>query len=233
MHRTYVLGLFELTCERERLPTRRIRAFVRTFATVDPLDEIELPPPLPLVRTCGIHGCPKSARPGGWRCREHHLLDVKRWRADNRRQINRRRRETAKGRDAAQCAADSARAKLAMALRRGTIRRGTCEVCNRSKVTAYIADPQAWRDIVWLCPDDRTGFIERHEEEERTRCNRDAWTTERETALAAVATLPPAQRTELETIAARDPFGLRPLDSQAPLFLIQLVRAYQARYGTT
>lgn len=54
------------------------------------------------------------------------------------------------------------------------------------------------------------------------------WAHQREAALVAVAGLPEEERESLYEIAAHGPAGVR-LSPEAPLFAIQLVRAYQLR----
>jgi hypothetical protein len=55
------------------------------------------------------------------------------------------------------------------------------------------------------------------------------WERERAETLAAIALLPPAERARLEAIAACGPGGLR-LAPEAPLYVIQLVRAYRSEH---
>jgi hypothetical protein len=98
--------------------------------------------------------------------------------------------------------------------------------CGKARVTVFLPNPATWWEVVWLCRDHRAAFIERHREEESLRREREAWNARRETALAAIAILPQAQRARLHEIAARGPAGLL-LTPQAPLYTIQLVRAYE------
>jgi len=76
---------------------------------------------------------------------------VRRYRAEHRRALAVRRRDAAAGRGDDVRARDSARAKLAMALLRGTLARGRCVDCGDGKVIGMIADPAHWRDAVWVC----------------------------------------------------------------------------------
>ena len=56
------------------------------------------------------------------------------------------------------------------------------------------------------------------------------WIDQRDAALAAIALLSKEERAALYEIAAVGPAGVR-LDPAAPLFSIQLVRAYRRRRG--
>jgi len=91
---------------------------------LDELEDLPPPAPLPLIRFCGARGCKRRARPGGRHCSFCHAVAVRRWREDDRRELAVRRRDAAIGRDEGARARDSARAKFAMALRRGTLERG-------------------------------------------------------------------------------------------------------------
>ncbi len=177
-------------------------------------------------RTCSKPGCVRRPRADGSYCKpcfahanrvSHHL---------HRRERNARRRERAEERDEAARAADSARAKLAVAIARDTIDKGPCVVCHVRNVTAYIADPSEWRDVLWVCRAHRADEVARR----TTPPEIDpaiAWQAEREVALTAIASLPDVERDRLFAIAARGPVGIR-LSPNAPLFMIQLVHAYHA-----
>jgi len=97
---------------------------------LDALDELGPPPPLPRIRFCGAPGCRRRARPGGRHCPGCHTAAVRRWRAEHRRALTVRRRDAAAARNDDARARDSGRAKLAMALRRGTLERGRCRECD-------------------------------------------------------------------------------------------------------
>lgn len=213
---------------------------MRNIAPIDPLEEIELPPPLRSIRPCGIVTCRNPARSGGWRCQAHHRLDVRRWRSKNRFAINTRRRGIANERDAAKRATDSARAKLAMALKRGKIQRGVCVECCSPKVAAYIADPARWRDIVWVCHEHRHAVIEgllKHEQARKKQAIRNA---KREWALAVLASFPPDVQAEIQALALRPPpifrntiFHDRELEIGSPFYLSQLVAEVEKRVAST
>lgn len=98
------------------------------IAPLDELDDLGPPPPLPLIRYCGAKGCPRRARPGGRQGSGCHAAAVRNWREKNRRELAVRRRDAAAARGDDVRARDSARSKLAMALRRGTLQRGRCVV---------------------------------------------------------------------------------------------------------
>ncbi len=55
-----------------------------------------------------------------------HTAAMRRWREEHRRELAVRRRDAAAARDDDARAQDSGRAKLVMALRRGTLERGRC-----------------------------------------------------------------------------------------------------------
>jgi hypothetical protein len=42
-----------------------------------------------------------------------------------------------------------------VAISRGKIRKDVCSVCGRDEVTALIADPARWWEVVWICREDR------------------------------------------------------------------------------
>jgi hypothetical protein len=209
---------------------------VRKIAPIDPLDDISAPPPSRFAKPCGIENCPDVARPGGWRCRAHHRLDVRQWRSQNTTTIKARRRNTAAARDEDKRVADSARAKVAMALKRGKITKGLCVEprCASAEVTAYIADPTKWREIVWVCRDHRAAVVEGIAERERARVKQDAWKTKREWALFVFETLPPGLQAEIRTLARRNPiFRDRVLEVDSPLYLSKLVSEVEKRISPT
>ena len=203
---------------------------LRPLDELDDLDEIELPKPLPLRRICSAKACRGTARPGGRHCLACHARAVRRYRDRHAQQLVTRRRDAAALRDEATRAADSARAKLAMALRRGTMRRGLCQICGTTDVMGVVEDPQRWRDVVWVCRRDRDVARERQVEAQAQLIasrERAAWAEERTRALAAIELLPPDERARLEALAERGPAGMR-LSPGAPLYVMNLVRAYKA-----
>ncbi len=195
---------------------------------IEPLDELPLLAPLPLVRFCGARGCKRRARPGGRHCPSCHAAAVRRWREDHRRDLAARRRDAAAVRDHDVRARDSARAKLAMAVRRGAIARGRCLDCGEAQVIGLIADPARWREVVWICREHRETELERRRgaSERRTyEAKQVVWYDERARVLAAIELLPLAERAELHALAARGPAGMRLLPG-APLYVMNLVHVY-------
>jgi len=207
----------------------------RSLDELDDLDEIELPKPLPLRRICSAKACRGTARPGGRYCRPCHAVVVRRYRDRHAQQLATRRRDTDARRDEATRAADSARAKLAMALRRGTMLRGLCQICGTAaEVMGIIEDPQGWRDVVWVCRRDRDEARERQRDGQvevaRAR-ERAAWADERTQVLTAIELLPPNERAQLHALAGRGPAGWT-LSPDAPLYVMNLVRIYESRSST-
>ncbi len=203
----------------------------RPLDELDDLEDIELPKLLPLRRICSTKACRGTARPGGRHCLACHARAVQRYRDRHGQQLATRRRDAAAMRDEATCAADSARAKLAMALRRGTMQRGLCQRCGTAaEVLAIIEDPQQWRDVVWVCRRDRDVARERRRDEEAQLAasrERAAWAEERTRVLAAIELLPPDIRARLHALAAQGPAGST-LSPEAPLYMMNLVRVYKA-----
>ena len=175
--------------------------------------------------SCSKPGCRRPPRPDGRYCKPCFAEANRRSHARHRTARNLRRRDRAAGRDDDTQARDNARAKLGVALARGTIVKEPCVVCGgRTNVTACIANPALWREVVWVCREHR-----RDEIAKRTPGPDPAerWGRRREAALCAIAALPEAERARLHAIAARGPAGIvvRP---EAPFFLIRLVQAYES-----
>jgi len=128
-------------------------------------------------------------------------------------------------------ARDSSRAKLAMALRRGTLKRGRCRECGAREVVGLIADPADWRAVVWVCREHRQAEIERRRDGAAQRAadaKQAAWYAERARVLAAIELLPPVERAQLHALAALGPAGTQ-LSPGAPLYVMNLVRVCKAR----
>ena len=203
------------------------------MAPFDELDDPEdrRPPLLPLIRYCGAPGCRRRARPGGRHCPGCHAAAVRRYRDDHRRELAVRRRDAAAVRDEDARARDSARAKLAMALRRGTLERGRCRECGSAAVMGLIAEPGRWREVVWVCREHRQAELERRRDaaaQQAADAKQAAWYAERARVLAAIELLPPAERAQVHALAARGPAGTQ-LSPGAPLYMMNLVRVYRAR----
>jgi hypothetical protein len=178
-----------------------------------------------LAVSCSKPGCRRPPRPNGRYCKPCFAQANRASHARHRKERNLRRRNRAAERDDDTQSRDNARAKLGVALARGTIVKGPCVACGgHTKVTAYIANPALSREVVWVCREHR-----RDEIAKRTPAPDPAelWQRRREAALRAIAALPEPERARLHAIAARGPAGivLRP---EAPLFLIRLVQAYEA-----
>jgi len=203
---------------------------VRKIAPIDELDDLGPPPSLPLIRFCGAPDCRRRARPGGRHCPGCHTAAVRRWRAEHRRELAVRRRDAAAAREDDARARDSGRAKLAMALRRGTLERGRCRECGAREVVGLIADPADWRAVVWVCREHRVAELERRREDMERRAyeaKQAVWYDERAQALAAIELLPSDEQARLRALAARGLVGMR-LSPDAPLYVMNLVRAYEA-----
>jgi len=199
---------------------------------LDELDDLPLPAPLPLIRFCGARGCKRRARPGGRHCTACHAAAVRRWREEHRRGLAVRRRDAAADRDDDARARDSARAKLAMALRRGTIARGCCRECGDSEVMGLIADPAQWRKVVWVCREHRETELERRREVDERRAyeaKQAIWYDERARVLAELELLPPDERARLSAVAVNGPAGMQ-LNPGSPLYVMNLVRVYKSRH---
>jgi hypothetical protein len=118
-----------------------------------------------------------------------------------------------------------------MAIRRSKINRGRCHICGSSEVIALIADPARPLDVAWICRDDRRAELEQQRaqrERQAAATVQAAWDQERAAAREAIAKLPLDIQAELAASAARGPGGIY-LAPEAPLYIMQLVRAYRAR----
>jgi hypothetical protein len=178
------------------------------------------------VRSCSSPACRHPARRDARTCALCNAAAFRRWYKRHRKDVLADRRAAADARSEEQRARDTARAKLATAIRRGTIVRESCRLCNEPDVTAYIADPAEWRKVIWLCREHRAEEIAR-----LTAPSQEALlaakTACREAALASIAALAKPERARLHAIAACGPAGLL-LTPEAPLYTIRLIRAYEA-----
>ncbi len=181
----------------------------------------------PKIARCARGKCRRRPRENGRYCALCHAAANRRSHRKHRKERNARRRDRAKNRDEVARARDSARAKLYVAIARGTVIKGVCRVCHRhANVVAHIADTACWRDAVWFCREHR--YSARETNATRPVSKAPTWINERDAALAAIALLSKEERAALYEIAAVGPAGVR-LDPAAPLFSIQLVRAYRRR----
>jgi len=205
------------------------RGFVR-IRPLDELDDLPLPAPLRLIRFCGAPGCRRRARRGGRHCSSCHAAAVRRYRDEHHRALAVRRRDAAAARNDDARARDAGRAKLAMALRRGTLKRGRCRECGAREVVGLIADPAEWRAVVWVCREHRAAGLERRREvmeRHAYEAKQAVWYAERAQALAAIELLPSDEQARVRALAARGLGGMR-LSPDAPLYVMNLVRAYEA-----
>lgn len=203
---------------------------LRPLDALDDLEEIELPAPLVLRRVCSTKACRATARPNGRHCPGCHRAAVWRYRDRHAQELTVRRRDAdrLKAEDVRQ--RDSARAKLAMALKRGTMQRGTCQFCGTDAVIGLIEDPVCWRKVVWVCRAHRASELERRREVETKyayQAKQDAWYDERDRVLAAIELLPPEERAQLHAAASRGPLG-RLITPEAPLYTMNLVRLFKS-----
>lgn len=100
---------------------------------------------------------------------------------------------------------------------------------------ALIANPTRPLEVVWACRTDREEARRRRVEADAQRnaaAAQAAWIEERDRMLAAVDLLQPEIRESLMAAAARGPAGLR-LSAEAPLFMMNLVRIFNARKATS
>jgi hypothetical protein len=178
------------------------------------------------VRSCSSPACQRPARRDARTCALCNAAAFRRWYKRHRKDVLADRRATADARSEEQRARDTARAKLAMAIRRGTIVREPCRLCNEPNVTAYIADPVEWRKVIWFCREHRAEEIARLTAPSQEALLA-AQTACREAALASIAALAKPERARLHAIAAHGPAGLL-LSPEAPLYTIRLIRAYEA-----
>ena len=199
---------------------------------LDDLDDLSVPASLPLIRFCSAPGCKGRARLGGRYCAACHAAAVRRWREAHRRELTAHRHAAATSRGDEARARDSARATLAMALRRGTLQRGCCRQCGADDVIGLIEDPARWREAVWVCRQHRETELERRRHAQTRRdyqTKQEAWYDERARVLTAIELLPPAKQAQLHAQAARGPAGMR-LSPGSPLYVMNLVRVYSARF---
>jgi hypothetical protein len=167
----------------------------------------------------------KRRRIGGRYCRDCFAAANRRSHQRLRRERNARRRDRARERDVVTRDRDSARAKLFVAIARGKMRKSPCVICGLAKVTAFIVDPARWWEVVWICREDRAAEMTRRLSTPVTLTP--CLEKERDAVRAEVASLPEPLRLRLHAIAAKGPAGTT-LAPDAPLYVMQLMRAYRA-----
>ncbi len=181
----------------------------------------------PPRRICSKPRCKNTPTPDGRYCKACFAAANRASHERHHKERNARRRTRADYRDDTARANDSARAKVFVAIARGKMLKGRCVHCSCwDDITALILDPAKWREVVWVCRDHRADEIARR----TTPPPVDpavVWQTERERALAAIATLPESQQAALRAVAARGPAGMV-IAPEAPFFTIRLVQAYTA-----
>lgn len=195
----------------------------------DIIDDFTPSPPR-FVRLCCAKGCRENARLGGRYCKQHHAGASRDRHERQRTVINAKRRDDAAKRTDEERIADTARAKLAMALKRGKLMRSHCVVCGSSKTTAYIADPVQWRTVIWVCRDHRGQLVDDIVDRERQLRKRNEQAARREHFLVIFNQLPANLQATVRDCASRDPFGIRPLTEEAPLYWHQLIRETEKLY---
>ena len=93
---------------------------------------------------------------------------------------------------------------------------------------AHIADSVRWYEVKWTCREHRSSVTAANAAPPPSRSS--TWRDQRDAALAAVARLSKEDQALLYEIAAVGPASVR-LNAGAPLFTMQLVRAYQQRHN--
>ena len=197
----------------------------------DPDEDLELPEPVPLFRMCSTEDCRGHAREGGRDCPGCHAETTRRWRATHRKALNARRRGRAESRSAEARRRDIARATLAMALRRGKLKRGWCTVCADRTVTAYQPDPERPLEVVWVCRRDREAVIDGLARERERMAERDVWRRRVERCERELPLLPPDLQAEVRKAASLGVPGTV-LSPRAPLYGMNLVRAFERCLAT-
>lgn len=195
-----------------------------------------------VVRRCSYPGCSRpNMRTRANYCRQHGAEASRRWRARRAadRQGIERERDRKRSQDPRRIAKVRAHAKLSTYLRRGKVKKGRCFGCLSTEVQAHIPDLHQPLAVEWWCTECRRDNAAEREAkriaaaQERARATRQAaWIEHRDAVLSAVAALPAEERVGLENAAARGPLGIR-LSPESPMYVQQLVRAYDQRYLRT
>jgi hypothetical protein len=184
-------------------------------------------------RICSKPGCQRSPKPDARYCKPCFATANRASHRRHRKQRNLRRRDRADNRDQATRARDSARAKLAVAIKRGTIAKHPCARCGSDEdLTGFIADPERWREVVWLCRNHHLIERERTAQTDATKAKKDEWETLRQQFTEAWPHLTIEEQDALWKMACEDPIVARcpfPLHPEAPLMHQALIRAYGAQ----
>lgn len=181
---------------------RRERPFVRRFQPLDPIDEPELPRPLPLIRRCSKRGCRRTARQGGRYCRPCATAATRKWRERNASALA----EREKGRifSEEEQLIRRARAYIDVYLRRGKLSRGRCGICGEPDVLAAWDDPRKPREVRWLCAEH---YADRRDAKREGDAARARLADQFAGLRAELALLPPEVQAELHEAALRGPAG--------------------------
>jgi hypothetical protein len=175
-------------------------------------------------RICSKPGCHRPPKPDARYCKPCFAAANRKSHHRHRAARNLRRRESADDRDEATRTRDSARAKLAVAIKRGTLKKAPCARCGGSDdLTGFMADPKNWREVLWLCRDHH-----QTEREHRIKnAKRAAWAQLRARFAAEWPSLPPDLRArltaEIESLPAVLTLGAAP---ESPFYAQQLVAAF-------
>jgi len=163
-------------------------------------------------------------------CRSCATAYNREWREKNRPAINKRRCEAAEKRSSGQKARDKARSALAMAIRRGAVKRlSVCEApeCLETALFAWIADLGRPREIEWVCREHREIRRAELSEAQAAAARRAALAEVRSAFDVGFAALPERVQTALREYAAKGPAGIT-LSVEAPLYKSNLLRAFEA-----
>jgi hypothetical protein len=181
-------------------------------------------------RVCSKPGCRRPPKPDARYCKPCFANANRKSHHRHRAARNSRRRDRTDDRDQATRDGDSARAKLAVAIKRGTLKKHPCARCGaREDLTGFIADPKNWREVLWLCRD--------HHQTERERrvknAKRAAWAELRARFAAEWPSLPTDVQARLSAEVEHLPavITLRAA-RESPFYQQQLVAAF-GRHLTT
>lgn len=173
---------------------------------------------------CSKPGCRRPPKPDARYCKPCFASANRKSHHRHRAARSRRRRDRADGRDQATRERDSARAKLAVAIKRGTLEKYPCARCGaHENLTGFIADPKNWREVLWLCRDHHQA-----EREHRVKdAKRAAWAELRARFAAEWPSLPPDIQARLSAEVERLPAVLTlGAARESPFYQQQLVAAF-------